>query len=391
MQLIISLKKLKLMVAAAEKAIAKPAPLEILNNFKLAAKNDLFSITATDLKLWLIGREDCNTIKEEGEVALNAKRLSDVVKSLRGEEVSIKVSQGAAVIKCGKSKFSLPTISASEYPSMPEISQERAFAIPTALLHQGISATLKTVSDNITKPALQGVHIYEFDETLEGEDDPTHFLAFVSADGSRGSYFKVVSPPLASLAATIPTRTLREVEYITQAETEITITNGRICFLTHSLIVASPLIQQPYPPVSKTLLQLRKQKMSGSIKCDRKELIESLKRVNTLSDSDIYDQRVDMLIEGEELKFFSEIADVGNVEESMICNTGSGSFRSLFNPKYLLLILDTISSKQVKLEAYEGVQRCLFASSCDGTDHETFLMAIAEIKRYKPEAKDDDD
>lgn len=391
MQLTIPLKTLKAMVDAVKEAIPKSPPQEVLTNFRLEAKNDLLTITATDLKLWLIRREDCNDIKEEGAIALNAKRFSDAVKSLKGEEVSIKVSAGIATIKCGKSKFSLPVIEADKYPLAPKSVGERSFSIATDILRQGISATLKTVSTDETKSALLGVHIQEFDETLEGEDDPTHFLEFVSADGKRGSRFTVVSPFLSGLNTTVPTRTLKEVEHITQAQTEMILLNGHIRFDTHSLTIISPLIEQPFPPIGSMLAHLRKQKLSGTIKCDRKELVESLKRVNTLSEGDIYEQRVDMLIEGEELKFFSEIAGVGNVEESMLCDVGSGSFRSLFNPKYLLTILDTIRSRYVKLEAYSGAQQCMFVSPCDGTDHETFLMAIAETKRFKPEDKDDEE
>ena len=391
MQLTIPLKTLRSMVDAVKEAIPKSPPQEVLNNFRLEAKNELFTITATDLKLWLVRREDCDTIKQEGAIALNAKRFSDMVKSLKGEEVSINASKGVALVKCGKSKFNLPVIDANNYPLMPKPSEGKTFAIATDILHEGISATLKTVSTDDTKPMIQGVHIHEFDETLEDEDEPTHFLSFTAADGSRGSVFKVVSPVLASLAVTIPTRTLKEVEHITQAETEVSLVNGHIWFNSRSLTIISPTIQQSYPPLRMMLAKMRKQEMSGSVKCDRKELIESLKRVNTLSEGDIYEQKVDMAIEGEELKFFSEIAGVGNVEESMVCDVGTGSFRSLFNPKYLLLILDTTKSKYVKLETYEGAQRCLFVSPCDGTDHETYLMAKVEIKRFKPEEDDDED
>lgn len=391
MQLTIPLKTLKLMVEAVKEAIPKSLPQEILTNFHLEARNELFTITATDLKLWLIRREDCDTIKQEGAIALNAKRFSDAVRSLAGDEVSIKVAEGVAIIKCGKSKFSLPTIAADNYPLTPKAVDGQSFAIATDILHEGIAATLKTVSTDATKPSVMGVHIQGVDEILEGEDDPTHFLSFISTDGRRGSHFKAVCPLLNSLDVTVPTRTLKEVEHISQAETIVTLINGHIRFDTHSLTIISPTIEHPFPPARAMLPNLRKQTLSGTLKCDRRELILSLKRVNTLSEGDIYSQRVDLKIEGDELKFFSAIGGVGNVEESMLCDVGSGDFRSLFNPKYLLCILDTMKAKYVKLEAYEGAQRCVFITPCDGADHETFLMAIGEVKRNKTTETDDDD
>jgi DNA polymerase III subunit beta len=300
------------------------------------------------------------------------------------------VSEGVALIKCGKSKFSLPVIDAERYPATPKNAEAKSFAIATDILKEGVAATLKTVSADETKPMLLGVHLREFDEVLEGEDDPTHFLAFVSTDGRRGSFFRTVVPPLASLNITVPTRTLKEVEHINQAETEVHLASNHISFNSRALTIISPLIGQAYPPVRSMLLNLRKQKLSGSVKCDRKELIASLKRVNSLSEGDIYVQSVDISIEDDEMKFVSSIGGVGGVEESLPCHVGSGKFRSLFNPKYLLCILDTTKAKHVKLEAYDGAQRCVFISPCDGTDHETFLMAKAVVGKPVEEEDDDD-
>lgn len=390
MHITIPLKTLKSMVDAVKEAIPKSPPQEVLTNFRLEAKNKLFTITATDLKLWLIRREDLQTIKEEGAIALNAKRFSDAVRSLAGEEVTIKVSEGMAQIKCGKSKFNLPTISADNYPEMPRNTGKNTFAIATDILRDGIAATLKTVSTDETKAALLGVHIDECDETLEGEDEPTHFVRFTSADGQRGSTIRFANPPLASLSVTVPTRALKEIEHINEAETEVSLVNNHIRFDSHALTVISPVVDKAFPPLWAMLAQLRKQKLSGSVKCDRKELMASLKRVNSLSEGDIYVQTVDISIEGDEMKFVSSIGGVGGVEESMTCDVGSGKFRSLFNPKYLLCILDTTKAKHVKLEGYDGVQRCVFISPCDGTDHETFLMAKAVVDKPIQDDEDDD-
>jgi DNA polymerase-3 subunit beta len=388
MYLTLPLKTLKSMVDALKDNIPKSPPQEVLTNFKLEAKNDLLTITATDLKLWLIRREDCNNIKEEGAIALNAKRFSDAVKSLAGEDVEIKVSNAIATIKCGKSKFQLPVIDANKYPATPRNTDAQSFAIATDILREGFAATLKTVSSDETKQALLGVHLEEIDEVLEGEDDPTHFLCFVSADGKRGSIFKAIAPFLGGVDITIPTKAVKEVEHITQAELEISLINNHIRIESHSLTIVAPLITQKFPPIRNMLSSLRKQKLSGSVKCDRKELLESIKRVNSLSEGDVLFQSVDIFIEQDGLRMISTVEGVGLVEESMSCDIGSGKFRSLFNPKYLQCILDTTRAKHVKLEAYDGPQRCVFITPCDDKYHETFLMAKVDMNK---QAEDDDD
>ena len=166
---------------------------------------------------------------------------------------------------------------------------------------------------------------------------------------------------------------------------------NHIWFNSHSLTIISTLIGQKFPPLRSMMTQLQKQKLSGSVKCDRKELAASIKRVNSLSEGDIYTQVVDITIEGDEMKLASDIGGVGGVEESLSCDVGSGTFRSLFNPKYLLHILDTTRAKYVKLEAYEGSNRCVFITPCDGTDHQTFLMAKVDMRKPAKVEDDDDD
>jgi len=393
MQLTLPLKTLKSMVDAVKEAVSKSPPQEILTNFRLEAKNDLFTITATDLKLWLIRREDSDSIKEEGAIALNAKRFSDAVKSLNGEEVLIKVSEGIATIKCGKSKISLPTISADSYPSTPKITDADTFAIATDILRDGIVATLKLVSNDETKPALTGVNLAEYDEIIDGEDDPTRFLSFTATDGCRGSCIRFVHPELSEklINATIPARSLKEVLHITQAETEVRLASNHIWFYSHALTIISPLIAQPFPPVRSSLVNVRLKEMSGSVKCDRKELITSLKTVASLCEGEITSYLVDITIKGDELILVAEVAGVGRVEESLPCDVGVSGFAARFNIKYLQHILDTTKSKHIKLEVYEGTRPLVMVSPCDGVEQESFLTSVIMPKKFEEDEDDEED
>jgi DNA polymerase-3 subunit beta len=389
MQLTIPLKTLKSMVDAVKEAIPKSPPQEVLTNFRLEAKNELFTITATDLKLWLVRREDCDTIKQEGAIALNAKRFSDMVKSFKGEDVSIKVSEGVAIIKCGKSKFNLPIVDAGKYPSMPKSISEQSFAIATDILREGLAATLKLVSNDETKAALTGVNLSEFDEVLEGEDDPTHFLGFAATDGSRGSTFRSIHPRLGetNLNVTVPARSLKEIAHITQAETEVRLVNNHIWFNTHALTIISPLIAQPFPPLRSHLTLVRKAKQSGAVKCDRKELVDSLKTVSALCEGELVNYLTDITVKDDNLVLVSD-EQVGRVEETLPCDIGMSGFSARFNIKYLQHILDTTRSKMVKLEVYEGTRSLVMVSPCDGTDQESFLTSVV---KPKPIIEDEDD
>ena len=117
--------------------------LPILSYLLITTDNQGIHIQATDLEIGTKGFYEANIISE-GHVALNARKLHDILRELPNEEVHFcKEENHWVTIKCGKSVFRLPGMPAEDFPPFPEFSKEPLIQFHT-LLWQILKVTPNT-------------------------------------------------------------------------------------------------------------------------------------------------------------------------------------------------------------------------------------------------------
>ena len=95
--------------------------LPILSNVLLSLEGDQLSLTGTDLEVELVGRVTLAASGVDGDITVPARKLVDICKSLPdGSDIEFSVGAGKATVKAGRSRFTLSTLPASEFPSVEE-------------------------------------------------------------------------------------------------------------------------------------------------------------------------------------------------------------------------------------------------------------------------------
>src|SRR5690606_39540770 len=95
--------------------------MPVLANVLVVARGDTLSITATDLEVELVAKASVN-VQQPGEITLPGRKLLDIVRALPdGAQVSIAVDGERATVRSGKSRFTLATLPASEFPTVEDI------------------------------------------------------------------------------------------------------------------------------------------------------------------------------------------------------------------------------------------------------------------------------
>ena len=109
------LKPVQLIVGAVERRQTMP----ILSNFLLRAVDGRLVITATDLELEVSATID---ISPEGDaITVPGRKLLDICKSLpEGSDIQFSYTGEKAEIKSAKSRFTLATLAANEFPLVDE-------------------------------------------------------------------------------------------------------------------------------------------------------------------------------------------------------------------------------------------------------------------------------
>ncbi|WP_462320389.1 DNA polymerase III subunit beta [Halochromatium sp.] len=102
--------------------------LPILGNLLLNAEDGLLRLKGTDLEIEINSTAVCE-VEEAGSMTLPARKLIDICRSLpEGTEVQIRAQAERASLVSGRSRFTLSTLPAADFPAMevpqPEVSME---------------------------------------------------------------------------------------------------------------------------------------------------------------------------------------------------------------------------------------------------------------------------
>jgi DNA polymerase sliding clamp subunit (PCNA homolog) len=90
--------------------------LPVLSNLLMLAENGQLVLTGTDMEVEVIARIDA-AIESEGTVTIPARKLLDIVKALpTGAQCDLTLSGEKFQVRSGRSRFSLSTIPARDFP-----------------------------------------------------------------------------------------------------------------------------------------------------------------------------------------------------------------------------------------------------------------------------------
>ena len=112
------LKPLNLVAGMVERRQTLP----ILANVLMVLEGNRLALTGTDLEVELVGRLELDAADaESGELTVPARKLVDICKSLpEGSVISFSAEDGKVTVKSGRSRFTLSTLPAREFPNVED-------------------------------------------------------------------------------------------------------------------------------------------------------------------------------------------------------------------------------------------------------------------------------
>ena len=384
-------------LASVGRAVASRPALPVLANVlvEVDAETQRVALTAFDLNLCIRSEFEAQ-VKGSGRTTLPAKLLSDIVSrlpsgpmtlALRATNANGQAQDDAPVLLTSAAgQYQVRSLSAEEYPTLPEISLRttdadgdfvgeesptaQALELPIESLLQGIGQTLFAASGDETKQVLTGVHV----KLLAG-DPPC--LEFAATDGHRLAMVQVEAEgiPVASantgmgLDFTIPARTLREVERILGTQTvastvELRFDRSQVQFVLPPRAsktqcqqrITSRLLEGQYPDYNRLIPR----QFERQITLERRPLIESLERVGVLAAQRNDIVKFNLSAATQTLRISTEAPDVGSGEESLPVQMSGPDLELAFNVRYLLDALRVFHTQQVSLELNGATQPAIW-------------------------------
>ena len=103
--------------------------LPVLANFLISARGNRVSITGTDMEVELIASVKAE-VSREGETTVPARKLVDIVRMLPdGAEISVALEGEKLTLSSGRSRFTLSTLPATEFPATDQVETLESFKI----------------------------------------------------------------------------------------------------------------------------------------------------------------------------------------------------------------------------------------------------------------------
>lgn len=137
-------------------AIPSRTVAPILANVLIEATDQGVHITGFNYQLELRSRVTAD-VQQPGSLAVPARKLFDIVRPLPADVVYVNVDGQTLNLRCGKARFTLNGVAASEYPTFPSIDFDSGLSLPVVTLAAMTNAVSYAVSTNENRPILTGV------------------------------------------------------------------------------------------------------------------------------------------------------------------------------------------------------------------------------------------
>ncbi|UQZ90107.1 DNA polymerase III subunit beta [Deltaproteobacteria bacterium Smac51] len=341
--------------AIAEKRSSMP----ILSNILLEADGDELKLTATDMEISFQGSYPAE-VSVPGRLTVPARKLNEVVRLLNAAEVSLSEADNFSLnLVAGQFSTQMYGLSPADFPQMPAIENIQYVEIEGPVLAGAIDKTIFSVAMEETRYNLSGV----FFEKVEYEGVLS--LRLVSTDGHRLNMAGFTTPDLANLemikGVLVSKKGLNELKRMADtAETiKLGMSQSSLVARTSASILVMRLLDGRFPDYNMVVPKDN----NKHIMATRKELLEALKRIATMSSDDY--KAVKFKIEPGLLTISSMTPELGKAEESLEVEYDGEVLESGFNPRFFIEALSALASEKIKISFNEPSTPALLAGAED--------------------------
>jgi len=311
--------------------------LPILSNILFRLEGNKLSLTGTDLEVEIIGFTEVESGSESGQITVSARKILDICRSLpEGATLDVTSGDGKAVLTSGRSKFSLATLPANEFPSVDQGEQNVEFVVAAGVIKSLIESTAFAMAQQDVRYYLNGMLWEVTTNQLRAVATDGHRLALcdsaceISVDGK-------VSAILPRKGIAELSRLLGDDEVrVAIGPNHIRVTGADYCF-------TSKLVDGAYPDYDRVVPKGGDKQVLG----DRELLKQAFSRTAILSNEKY--RGVKIQLQQDVILMVANNPEQEEAEEEVALSYSGESLEIGFNVSYLLDVLNVLKGKQIRL------------------------------------------
>lgn len=348
-------------------AVTSKSTVPVLEGILLRCKNSILTLTGYDLEIGILRSIEVKE-EEEGSIVLNAQLFGEMLRKMRGPEVTISTDEKfMTVITDDETRYNILGISEEDYPATPSFSEEGSFSISDPMLRKMINQTIFAAAQNqLQNPILNGSLFEVMDKTFK----------VVAVDGYRVAIYKTAVESNINLSFVVPAKTLNEITKLLSDDeeniTKVSVSKQHVVFEIGDYYIISRLLEGEYIDYNIAFPK----ETSTEIILNAKDLCRSVERVSILINIKNNTPIKMMAMDGQ-IKLRCESA-LGEGADQFDVDIKGEDVKIAFNNRYLIEALKHCEDDEVKI-LFNGSIQPIKICPKDG-DNYTFLVLPVRLK-----------
>lgn len=329
------LKPLQLVTGVVERRQTLP----VLANVLLVLEKNQLSLTGTDLEVEIVGRLNLEGDVSEGEITVPAKKFLDICKALpEGSNIEFTQDEQKVIVKSGRSRFSLSTLPANDFPAVEEGARDLSFSCPQKSIKELIEKTSFAMAQQDVRYYLNG---------MLWEIRPQQ-LRVVTTDGHRlAMCTKDINVDVSDVRqAILPRKGVIELSRLLgedDDQVEVLMGTNHIRAITDAYTFTSKLVDGKFPDYERVLPKGGDKVVIG----DRAELKSAFARTSILSNEKY--RGVRLLLETGTLTVIANNPEQEEAEDQVAVDYTGDGLEVGFNVSYLQDVANVIQTETLKI------------------------------------------
>lgn len=327
--------------------VEKRQAMPMLANVLLVGKDGTLRVTATDLEVELSASGNVD-LQEAGEITVPGRKLLDIVKALPEKAIiNFSLEGERAILRSGKSRFTLTTLAATDFPTVENIEIKQNVTLPQSELKLLLEKTHFSMAQQDVRYYLNGLLFELADQQLRLVATDGHRLALAEA--------KLNEPVVSGLQVILPRKGVLELQRIlgNQGDVQVSIGSSHMSVSIDGIRFTSKLIDGRFPDYTRVIPQ----EPSRIVGSSRVALRTALQRAAILSNEKY--RGIRLTLKAGTLVMQAHNPEQEEAEEELEVTYVGENMEIGFNVNYLMEALAAVDGEMVELGFTDGNSSCL--------------------------------
>ncbi|ABM44246.1 MULTISPECIES: DNA polymerase III subunit beta [Diaphorobacter] len=340
--------------------------LPILANVLLRKTGNAIQLTTSDLEIQIRTTAELGGDTGDFTTTVGARKLIDILKTMPSDQtVSLESNQSKLILKGGKSRFTLQTLPAEDFPLVQEAASfGPAFSVPQKVLKSLLGQVSFAMAVQDIRYYLNGILFVAEGTTLSLVATDGHRLAFASAQ---------LDVEVPKQEVILPRKTVLELQRLlsdADGAIEMQFANNQAKFSFGGMEFVTKLVEGKFPDYNRVIPKNH----HNSVTLGRAPLLASLQRTAIMTSDKFKGVRLN--IEPGLLRVASNNAEQEEAVDELDIDYGGDAIEIGFNVSYLIDALANMGQDMVKVDLADGNSSALMTIP----DNEHFKYVVMPMR-----------